>query len=69
MADICKRRAVIEFRFLFGRIAVDTVDMLSAAYREHALKKKSKFLNGIRVLNAETCRPKTFNARTDVTRS
>lgn len=39
MADIREQRAALKFCFLLGRNASDAVDMLSTAYKEHALKR------------------------------
>lgn len=39
MADIREQRAALKFCFLLGRSASDAVDMLSTAYKEHALKR------------------------------
>lgn len=61
IADIQEPHAIIKFCFLLGRSVTDAIDLLSAAYKEIAKKKKSKFLSGNHILNAWTCHLKTIN--------
>lgn len=62
MADIGKQRAAIKFYFLLGCNTTNAVNMLSATYKEHALKRTQVFEWYSR-LNIVICRLKIIDGR------